>query len=153
MEANTELLSRLVVGRKSDGRSVYDPQAKRELVESCLKPGTSVARTALCYGINANMLHAWIAQYQGRRVSRAKERAPSFVPVQINAAEAVASKTAAKTVCAGVRGSGVGASVRHHLQARLPNGIVLELSEVDEGALRGLIGFLSELACSASTPR
>ena len=31
-----ELARRLIIGRKRDGRSVYDPGAKRELIEACL---------------------------------------------------------------------------------------------------------------------
>jgi transposase len=55
-ELNAELLSRLVVGRKQDGRCKYDPLAKQALVGECLKPGVSVARMAMLYGINANLL-------------------------------------------------------------------------------------------------
>jgi len=46
----------LIVGQRSDGRCRYDPEAKRALVETCLQPGISVARTALEHGINANLL-------------------------------------------------------------------------------------------------
>ena len=43
-EQYAELRSRLVVGRKSDGRGVYDEAAKKELIVACLKQGVSVAR-------------------------------------------------------------------------------------------------------------
>ena len=36
-EQYAELRSRLVVGRKSDGRGVYDEAAKKELIVACLK--------------------------------------------------------------------------------------------------------------------
>ena len=49
-EQITELKQRLVVGRKQDGRSCYDPQAKRELIEAGLQPGVSVAKLALMHG-------------------------------------------------------------------------------------------------------
>ena len=38
-DINSELKARLVVGRKQDGRCRYDPQAKRELIEACLRYG------------------------------------------------------------------------------------------------------------------
>ena len=54
MEIDVEdLARRLVVGRKRDGRGIYDPGAKRELVELCQHPGISVARLASDVGVNA----------------------------------------------------------------------------------------------------
>lgn len=60
----TELKQRLVVGRKQYGRGRWDPQAKRELIETCFLPGVSVAKLALAYGINANRLRIWRAKHQ-----------------------------------------------------------------------------------------
>ena len=62
----TELSRPLVIGRKRDGRTCYDPEAKRELVAACLRPGVSVARLALDHGINANLLRKWIDRYRGK---------------------------------------------------------------------------------------
>ncbi|MDM0085063.1 transposase [Variovorax sp. J31P179] len=56
----SELGKRLVVGRKRDGRCVYDAQAKRDLILACREPGMSIARIARECGINANQLSAWI---------------------------------------------------------------------------------------------
>ena len=56
-----ELVRRLVVGRKSDGRSVYDEAAKGELVAACGRPGASVSRLARECGINANQLNVSVA--------------------------------------------------------------------------------------------
>ena len=64
-EIDAEVVRRLVTGRKNDGRAVYDPQAKAEVVRACLKPGVSVARMALQCGINANLLRRWITQRMG----------------------------------------------------------------------------------------
>lgn len=50
----------LVLDRKSNGRAIYDPEAKRALVQQCLQPGVSVAATALRAGVNANLLRKWI---------------------------------------------------------------------------------------------
>src|SRR5690242_8210979 len=82
------LARRLVIGHKSDGRSVYDEQAKAELVAECTKPGTSVSRVARQVGVNANQLSRWIREQSegGRRP--ATDRAvvltpPAFVPLAI----------------------------------------------------------------------
>jgi len=52
------------VGHKQDGRARYSKQAKRTLVEACLKPGVSVSSMALVNGLNTNLLRKWITQYQ-----------------------------------------------------------------------------------------
>lgn len=54
------LVTGLIVGQKSNGRAVYDPVAKRALVEAALRPGVSVARLALDHAVNANLLRKWI---------------------------------------------------------------------------------------------
>ena len=61
-ETISDLARRLVVGRKRDGRSVYDAQAKRELILACRAPGVSMAKSARECGINANQLSAWVRQ-------------------------------------------------------------------------------------------
>jgi transposase len=66
-EKPTELSKRLVVGHKRDGRSCYDKEAKRELIEACLQPGVSIARMGLQHGINANLLRTWITRYRRQR--------------------------------------------------------------------------------------
>jgi transposase len=53
-DAMQELARRLVVGRKSDGRAVYDEAAKAELVAACARPGASVSRLARECAVNAN---------------------------------------------------------------------------------------------------
>lgn len=45
--AVTQPVPILVLDRKSNGRAIYDPEAKRALVQQCLQPGVSVAATAL----------------------------------------------------------------------------------------------------------
>lgn len=43
MESDVEdLARRLVIGRKRDGRGIYAPRVKQELVEICRRPGVSV---------------------------------------------------------------------------------------------------------------
>jgi len=61
-----ELARRLVIGCKSDGRSVYDEVAKAELVAACSRPGASVSRLARECGINANQLSRWVREHNQR---------------------------------------------------------------------------------------
>ncbi|MBA3599471.1 MAG: transposase, partial [Methylibium sp.] len=62
-----DLARRLVIGRKSDGRSVYDDAAKAKLVAACGRPGASVSRLARECGINANQLSRWVREHSERR--------------------------------------------------------------------------------------
>ena len=55
-----DLRQRLVVGRKRDGRCVYDEAAKAQLVALCKRPGVSVARLARECGVNANQVSRWL---------------------------------------------------------------------------------------------
>jgi transposase len=139
-EIDTELASRLVTGRKRDGRCTYDPQAKAEIIEQCLRPGASVSRIGMLYGINANLLRTWMVK---RHVSaHAKsaltvKRAPhdaQFFALQIQAPAAVQA-----------------VSVRLHV--RLPNGVEFDISETSLDALSPVIGVLGAIACSSSTSR
>jgi len=140
-EKPTELSKRLVVGHKRDGRSCYDKEAKRELIEACLRPGVSVARVALQHGLNANLLRTWITRHRRQlelMLGRpgAEMAAPAvgsaFVPV-------VATRVAAPS-----------SAVR--LGAQLPNGIKLDLSAAGPDDVALLLRLLCELPCSGSTP-
>jgi transposase len=138
-EKATELSKRLVVGHKRDGRSCYDKEAKRELIEACLRPGVSIARMGLQHGINANLLRTWITRYRrqhelvvGRPVEKAVTGESTFVPVVASSVPAPANAL--------------------RLGAQLPNGVKLELGAVDPGDLAVLLRLLCELPCSGSTP-
>ena len=106
-----ELARRLAVGRKSDGRAVYDEAAKAELVAACGKPGASVSRLARECGINANQLSRWVREHSQRR-QRAVAVSPApheaFVAVPIGAAAPIPSADSPS-------------AMRMCLQARLPN--------------------------------
>lgn len=132
-ESATEIAKRLVIGRKRDGRNCYDPEAKRELVEACLKPGVSVARLAMQHGVNANLLRIWIGRYRKKQESGLAMPAPfsAFVPV-------VAAK---RPVLEGRLG----------LVATLPNGVRLDLGGADADTLTTVLNCLAKLPCSAST--
>ncbi|WP_230681408.1 transposase, partial [Paracidovorax cattleyae] len=58
-----DLKRRLVVGHKSDGRSVYDEAAKSELVALCRQPGASGSRLARECGVNANQVSRWLREH------------------------------------------------------------------------------------------
>lgn len=139
-ESLVELGRRLVVGHKRDGRSVYDEQAKADLVAECAKPGASVSRLAREVGVNANQLSRWVREHGERRraiaVKAAEVSAPmqtAFVPVPIEAVAAVALTPAMS------------------VQARLPNGVVLDLGGCDLQQAGQLIEALGRMRCSAST--
>ena len=138
-----ELARRLVVGRKSDGRSVYDEAAKAELVAACGRPGASVLRLARECGVNANQLSRWVREHSQRRqhgVAVSASQREAFVAVPIEAATPM--PMAARD------GSAV---VRMCLRARLPNGVVLDLREFELRQAGEVIEALGRVRCSAST--
>jgi transposase len=55
MSEKRDLLSRLVIGRKRDGRREYDDAARDELVQLCLQPGVSVAETQASSRVLSNI--------------------------------------------------------------------------------------------------
>ena len=137
-EQIVELKQRLVVGRKRDGRNCYDPQAKRELIEACLRPGVSVAKLALTHGVNANLLRTWVTKHQ-RQLSGGDSLLPStatpapFIPV--------VAVTAQRSPIAPAE-----------LAAQLPNGVRLEWSALPADQLAQVLRLLSTLPCSESIP-
>lgn len=128
-EHTIELDRPLVVGHKRDGRSCYDSEAKRQLIEACLRPGVSVARLALRHGVNANLLRTWIGRYRKQREPATE--LPAFVPV-------VTASPAPR--------------VRTGLTATLPNGVQLDLGGIDAAEWPGILACLAALPCSASIP-
>ena len=143
-EMNAELLARLVVGRKRDGRCNYDPLAKQALIDECLKPGVSVARVAMRYGINANLLRTWIAKsgqpnpHHGMARTmpgKALASAAAFVAVQVTepAAPTTAPAPAPAALC---------------LHVRLPNGVAVDVGQVPLEAMAPVMQLLGTLACS-----
>lgn len=136
-EQITELKQRLVVGRKRDGRCCYDPQAKRELIETCFLPGVSVAKLALAHGINANLLRTWMTKHQrqllvGGSPQRSAAPAPFIPVVPVSACRSPITLP--------------------ELAARLPNGVRLEWSALPADQLAHVLRLLSTLPCSDSIP-
>jgi transposase len=76
-------------------RRRYSRELKTQILAECAAPGTSVARVAMAYGINANIVHGW------RKLARGGGPAPLaasqlFVPVKL-AAPAVPSPSPSPT--------------------------------------------------------
>jgi transposase len=138
-----ELARRLVVGHKSDGRCVYDETAKAELVGACARPGASVSRLARECGVNANQLSRWVRE-QSQRRQRAVAVSPAardaFVAMPIEAAAPMPTNDSST-------------AARMCLHARLPNGVVLDLRELDPRHAHFVIEALGRLRCSVSTKR
>ena len=71
----------------------YSAQFKIDLVAACLRPGASVAALALQHGMNANVLHRWLKEYdQGRHRPNGRaevaavahqELTPAFIPIPL----------------------------------------------------------------------
>lgn len=139
------LARRLVISRKRDGRNVYDPLAKRELIEACMQPGVSIARLARECGVNANQLSTWVRVHQRTADAAATTSDPvgevvetccaSFVPVQIHGAPQRPEHE----------------SVTLDLQARLPNGVVVDLRGCEPRQMSDVLEVLGRMQCSAST--
>lgn len=139
-----DLKRRLVVGHKSDGRSVYDKAAKAQLVALCLQPGASVSRLARECGVNANQVSRWLREHgHGSRAhqgSCAMVAPPAaFVEVSLPPAAPAAASGAGDIACV------------MHMQARLPNGVAIELRGVEPQHVGGVIDALGRLQCSVST--
>jgi transposase len=136
-----ELARRLVVGHKSDGRAVYDETAKSELVAACGRSGASVSRLARECGVNANQLSRWVREHsqRGQRaVAVSPARREAFVAMPIEAATPMPT-------------NGSSTAARMCLQARLPNGVVLDLREFDLRHAHAVIEALGRVRCSVST--
>jgi transposase len=73
-----DLKRRLVVGDKSDGRSMYDEAAKSQLVARCMQPGASVSRLAREWGVNANQVGRWLREHG--HGGRARKAVASVMP-------------------------------------------------------------------------
>jgi len=141
-----DLARRLLVGRKSDGRGVYDEGAKAELVGACGKPGASVSRLARQCGINANQLSRWVREHGERRqrsvVADQVTARESFVAVPVRPTPALTTMPAADDNHP---------TAPLNLQARLPNGVVFDLREIDVQQVGVVIEALGRVRCSVST--
>ena len=134
-EHSIDLISNLIRGRKSNGRSMYHPEAKRELVRRCLQPGVSLAATAIAHGVNPNLLRKWVVLQTGR--SRAELRAPKLLAVTAlppPAPEAVSSPVS--VVTAG----------QWQLELVVPGGTIRIRGRIDAESLRTVLDCLASRA-------
>ena len=136
-----ELRRRLVVGHKADGSTMYDEQAKAELVALCMQPGASVSRLARECGVNANQVCRWLRERGHVR----RPRAPA------DRAVSTPSPFVAVPVIAATAPDAVGVPSVVHLQARLPNGVAIDVGGIDVRQVGQVIEALGRLRCSGST--
>jgi transposase len=135
------IAKRLVLRQKRDGRNMYDPRAKAELLNLARQPGVSLAKIARVCGMNANVLSKWIFQAEG---GANKAGATGGEVIDVAAPSFVAMK---------VEGSPRSQAPLPgwELQVRLPNGVSVDVGGYEaDGALR-LIEALGRLRCSGST--
>jgi transposase len=117
-EIDSEVVRRLVIEREKDGRAVYDPQAKAEVIWACRMPGVSVFRMALQCGVNANLLRRWITQSLDIGVQFGK----AAVPAVACGGHVSGSRVSTALQVATPKSSPVIAA-KLGFQARLPNGV------------------------------
>ena len=138
-----DLARRLVIGRKRDGRGIYDSNAKRELVELCRRPGVSLAKMARDCGINANLLATWLRERERalvRVVDVEAEPAPAFIALPLAAPRDEPDQPV-----------DAASGPMLTMQARLPNGVSLEVRCTQAAQVGTLIETLGRLKCFASS--
>jgi transposase len=154
MQVKSEVIKRLVLGRDRGGRCKYDPQAKTELIQECMKPGVSVANMAMRHGINANLLRTWITKVQSAnaiaiQICETEDSAnvtAAFVPVLLETA-VVPNPVANIPATAPQRLSKPTATLLR-MQIRLANAVTVELGETRIDELSQVLQVLSALPCS-----
>jgi transposase len=137
------IAKRLVVGHKRDGRSIYNPQARRDLVHAIRQPGVSLAKIARTCGINANVLSNWVRQHERGKCGAARPRGEvmempagsAFLAVQVDSAPPAPAPVAPML----------------DVQVRLPNGATLDVRGADLDGVIKLLEGLGRVRCSAST--
>ncbi|AJW93819.1 transposase family protein (plasmid) [Burkholderia gladioli] len=154
-EQDGGLQSRLVVDLKRDGRRKYDEDAKRELIQACLKPGVSIARTAMEHDINPNLVRTWISKYQreqaaGEIVSSATESSRE-ARVELSTASVPEESAFMQVVTSAAAPTPAISAAVFSLNVHLPNGVSLELSQANFDELTILVQMLGRLPCSGST--
>jgi transposase-like protein len=116
-EKSVEVVEGLVVRAPPGGRRTYSVAGKRALVQSCMRPGVSVASTALANGINANLLRRWLVLYgPGGRPANDTSTRVSLVPVSTGSA--ATSRAASFPDCIEIIFMGTTIRVRGMVDAR-----------------------------------
>ncbi len=136
-----ELVGRLVVGRKRDGRKVFDEGVKAELVALCARSGASVSKLARECDLNANQLSRWIREHE-----QGRQRAVIARPVATREAFVELPVMSATTSSSAAESSGA-----MSVQAWLPNGVVVEVRGVEPRQTLEMFEALGRMRCSVST--
>jgi transposase len=116
-EKSVEVVEGLVVRAPAGGRRTYSAAGKRALVQSCLRPGVSVAGTALANGINANLLRRWMVVY-GPEGKPAKDAATSVSLVPVNTGSGATMRVPSSPDCIEIIFMGTTIRVRGMVDAR-----------------------------------
>ena len=154
MQVKTEVMRRLVLGRDRGGRCKYDPQAKTELIQECMKPGVSVARMAMQHGINANLLRAWITKVQSANAiamqisptEAALDTTQAFVPVMLETT--VAPELQVNIAATAPQRQGKPTTTLLRIQIHLANAVTVDLGETRIDELSQVLQVLNALPCS-----
>lgn len=56
--------------RKTPIRRTHSPEFKTKVLAACHQPGASIAAVALAHGVNANVVHKWLAGIGMKRFSQ-----------------------------------------------------------------------------------
>ena len=76
-------------------KTFYEPSFKAQVVAECGRAGSSIAGVALSHGVNANMVHRWLDEYEaGMGWAKRVVREAQFVELAIEPS-AVMQKPAA----------------------------------------------------------
>ncbi|MBU3086656.1 MULTISPECIES: IS66-like element accessory protein TnpA [Acinetobacter] len=74
--------------RSARPRRSFTTEFKQHLVELCQQPDTSVAKVAMQYQINANLLHKWMSQSKSKSLAlgQVSHQQTDFLPIVMNPA-------------------------------------------------------------------
>ena len=134
-EQSIDLVPNLVRRRKSNGRSVYNAEAKRELVRRCVQPGVSLAATAMAHGVNANLVRKWVVMQRGR----SKTMAPAVKLLAVASVPASAPTVPTSSALPPVPGA-------WKLELVVPGGTIRIRGRVDAEMLRTVLSCLAARA-------
>lgn len=143
MVRDEKLARRLVIRRGAGGNCTYDEGAKRELIELCQSGKVSVAKVALTYGINPNLLHNWIALHRKEGVGN--------LPAPLRETSACAPTSFIPVVTTAIPQAAELRELR--LDITLDNGIQADLRGLSRDDVLALLPALAGLPCSVSTRR
>ena len=134
-EQSIDPVPNLVRRRKSNGRSVYNAEAKRELVRRCVQPGVSLAATAMAHGVNANLVRKWVVMQRGR----SKTMAPAVKLLAVASVPASAPTVPTSSALPPVPGA-------WKLELVVPGGTIRIRGRVDAEMLRTVLSCLAARA-------